>query len=524
MKTPSPPPSEVDTDSITSLPQGLPVADVGCTSDIALRSANAGSENPLSTPCSAGIDTSRTKWENPVSHRDSSLLVEREFEDPPSRQDIGSPSSGLNPKRNSETESCEDLADSAISVPRFDSESGVGSANPKKAPFSLWNAVVRGPMRRLQERLLGSRWGSAGAEITKSSIWLLGVCYALGEDVDVTSTEAYTDFLDDFSSRIWLTYRKGFEGLGPAKMTSDVNWGCMLRSGQMLLAQALVCHHLGRRWRRKSLESNTKEYLKILQCFGDSPSQECLFSIHKILEVGAPYGLVAGSWLGPYALCRSFEALAHIVRESGDDKFQCKLPMEVYVVSGDADGERGGAPCICMDEVESLCSKRDMWTPVLLLVPLVLGLDKVNSRYLPSLWATFTFPQSLGILGGKPGASTYLVGVQGDQTFYLDPHEVQQVQIMSPENEQADASSYHCSIVKKMPLNAIDPSLALGFYCIDQGEFEDLCKRATELEKDSNGAPMFTVVKKHSKKDSISRGEFDGPYSSDEPEEDWQIL
>jgi cysteine protease ATG4 len=48
-------------------------------------------------------------------------------------------------------------------------------------------------------------------------------------------------------------------------------------------------------------------------------------------------------------------------------------------------------------------------------------------RYIPSLQATFTFPQSLGILGGKPGASTYIVGVQDENAFYLDPHEVQPV-------------------------------------------------------------------------------------------------
>lgn len=48
-------------------------------------------------------------------------------------------------------------------------------------------------------------------------------------------------------------------------------------------------------------------------------------------------------------------------------------------------------------------------------------------RYIPLLVATFTFPQSLGILGGKPGVSTYIVAVQDDNAFYLDPHEVKQV-------------------------------------------------------------------------------------------------
>jgi cysteine protease ATG4 len=51
----------------------------------------------------------------------------------------------------------------------------------------------------------------------------------------------------------------------------------------------------------------------------------------------------------------------------------------------------------------------------------------ILSRYIPSLQATFMFPQSLGILGGKPGVSTYVVGVQDEKALFLDPHDVQLV-------------------------------------------------------------------------------------------------
>lgn len=74
-------------------------------------------------------------------------------------------------------------------------------------------------------------------------------------------------FLDDFESRIWMTYRTGFEpiqksheskatsamsfrvriqNLAQSGFTSDTGFGCMIRSGQCILANALVCLRLGR--------------------------------------------------------------------------------------------------------------------------------------------------------------------------------------------------------------------------------------------------------------------------------------
>jgi len=77
-------------------------------------------------------------------------------------------------------------------------------------------------------------------------------------------------FLDDFESRIWMTYRTGFEviprsadpkassalsftmrlktsfGDQSVGFSSDTGWGCMIRSGQSLLANALLINRLGR--------------------------------------------------------------------------------------------------------------------------------------------------------------------------------------------------------------------------------------------------------------------------------------
>lgn len=76
-------------------------------------------------------------------------------------------------------------------------------------------------------------------------------------------------FLDDFESRIWMTYRSAFEPISRSSdpkataalsftmrlksladqqsgFSSDTGWGCMIRSGQSLLANTLSICDLGR--------------------------------------------------------------------------------------------------------------------------------------------------------------------------------------------------------------------------------------------------------------------------------------
>ncbi|OAY71055.1 Cysteine protease ATG4B [Ananas comosus] len=387
----------------------------------------------------------------------------------------------------------------------FESHSDSSSSCQKKATKCRsygWTTIVKnfvggGSMRRLHDRLLGS--GRADALSLTSEIWLLGRCYRVSEESPdgTDSGTGFSAFLEDFSSRIWITYRKGFSAIGDSKYTSDVNWGCMIRSSQMIVAQALLFHYLGRSWRKPLQKPYNPEYIEIVHLFGDS--EDCAFSIHNLIQAGKSYGLAAGSWLGPYAMCRTWETLVRANRErTGCDQEKESMPMAIYVVSGDEDGERGGAPVVCVDVASRLCSDfskgKSDWTPILLLVPLVLGLEKVNSRYIPLLRETFTFPQSLGILGGKPGASTYIVGIQDDRALYLDPHEVQLAVSVERDTLEADTSSYHCSTVRHLPLDQIDSSLAIGFYCRDKDDFDDFCSHASELGEKANGAPLFTVA------------------------------
>ncbi len=76
--------------------------------------------------------------------------------------------------------------------------------------FGVKRVVQCGPMRRLQERFLGQKWYTTAASASGSAIWVLGVCYNISStDESVSSPVVFQEFLNDFSSRLWFTYRRG---------------------------------------------------------------------------------------------------------------------------------------------------------------------------------------------------------------------------------------------------------------------------------------------------------------------------
>lgn len=125
-----------------------------------------------------------------------------------------------------------------------------------------------------------------------------------------------------------------------------------------------------------------QSYIKILHLFGDAKDLPC--SIHNLLQAEKAYGLAPGSWVGPYAICRIWENLVRNKWKKTDNKILSSM-MTLYVVSGDEHGERGGAPVLCIEDISrhfsELSGGQVDWAPTILMVPLVLGLEKVNPRY-----------------------------------------------------------------------------------------------------------------------------------------------
>ena len=215
-------------------------------------------------------------------------------------------------------------------------------------------------------------------------------------------------------------------------------------------------------------------YARILSYFQDDPSPLAPFSVHRMALIGKALGKEVGEWFGPSTAQGALKTLANafppcgLTVVGGIDGMVYR--SEVIEASNADDGD--WAAYNAVKDPESLgngsskhkqekkgrlsklytdtCGDEGKWgkKAVLVLVGLRLGLDGVNPIYhdsikvrpLPSSlmpvhdllhvnkrsfadWQTlFTFPQSVGIAGGRPSSSYYFVASQANSLFYLDPH------------------------------------------------------------------------------------------------------
>ena len=209
-------------------------------------------------------------------------------------------------------------------------------------------------------------------------------------------------FLDDFESRIWMTYRSGFtaiqksqdpkatatmsfrvrmQNLASPGFTSDTGFGCMIRSGQCILANALQILRLGRDWRWQD-HTTDATHCEILSLFADDARAP--FSIHRFVEHGAAVcGKYPGEWFGPSAAARCIQDLANKHNEAG---------LKVYVSGDGADVYEDKLKQIAVDDDGN-------WQPTLILVGTRLGIDKITPVYWEALKAALQMKQSIGIAG-----------------------------------------------------------------------------------------------------------------------------
>ncbi|XTI91201.1 autophagy-related protein-like protein 4 [Cenococcum geophilum] len=295
-------------------------------------------------------------------------------------------------------------------------------------------------------------------------------------------------FLDDFESRIWMTYRKDFppmpksqdpkaasamsfrvrlQTLNQTGFTSDTGFGCMIRSGQCILANALASLKLGRAWRRGNRSTEIEER-RILSLFADDPKAP--FSIHKFVQYGASAcGKYPGEWFGPSATARCIEELVNGYELAG---------LRVYITGDGSD--------VYEDSFFKTAKAADgNFGPTLILVGTRLGIDKITPVYWDSLKASLQMPQSVGIAGGRPSASHYFVGTQGNYFFYLDPHETRPFLPLHSDPvsyTQDEVDSCHTRRLRRIDVKEMDPSMLIAFLIRDQTDWEEWRKEVSSVQ------------------------------------------
>uniref|UniRef100_F7HQL7 Cysteine protease n=1 Tax=Callithrix jacchus TaxID=9483 RepID=F7HQL7_CALJA len=313
---------------------------------------------------------------------------------------------------------------------------------------------------------------------TDELVWILGKQHLL-------KTEK-SKLLSDISARLWFTYRRKFSPIGGTGPSSDAGWGCMLRCGQMMLAQALICRHLGRDWSWEKQKEQPKEYQRILQCFLDR--KDCCYSIHQMGKV------INQSFKGSFYSC-SFSSLALYVAPLmviEDIKKMCR----VLPLSADTPGDRPPDSLTASNQSKGTSAYCPAWKPLLLIVPLRLGINQINPVYVDAFKECFKMPQSLGALGGKPNNAYYFIGFLGDELIFLDPHTTQTF-VDAEENGTVNDQTFHClQSPQRMNILNLDPSVALGFFCKEEKDFDNWCS-LVQKEILKENLRMFELVQKH---------------------------
>ncbi|KRY84867.1 Cysteine protease ATG4C, partial [Trichinella pseudospiralis] len=387
-----------------------------------------------------------------------------------------------------------------------------------------------------------------------SPIWLLGKQYAKNEPRpnlrrgfdENSAVGKLSDFLEDFKTRIWFTYRHGFACIPGTNFDNDCGWGCTIRSGQMLLAETMLRHYLGRDWLLGQNGLSDDEALmhrKVIGLFCDNLTSP--FSLHNLVHVGQQlFGKQAGSWYGPVSVLQILqvamnnaierdlvEGLAvHVVGDGEliiDDveRLGCGLTLASVPRRGAENDSADRQPrsssyldlrrltsvnngdLLPSHDAESIGSTefvdetRSWSRGVLVLLPLRLGVDKFNQLYSDHLKRVLSTKFCVGVIGGRHHKCYYFCGWHTDYLIRLDPHYSQPA--VDATQPGVSLQSFHCKYPKKTLIADIDPWCSIGFYIRNRLELQSFLADISEAAAygcSSPKHPLFTILSSRNEK------------------------
>ncbi|ORC87482.1 AUT2/APG4/ATG4 cysteine peptidase [Trypanosoma theileri] len=264
---------------------------------------------------------------------------------------------------------------------------------------------------------------------------------------------------------LYYSYRDHFEPLENGA-TMDTSWGCMIRSGQMMIACAFMRFFNG--GKAHIDDEHTQELREKVQfLFSDVPSAP--FGIHAISSEGVKHGVPCGKWFGPTPLSNTLSSLS--------SRYLSTV---------------GEGPVILTVSDRMIISKQVMnllqdSKHVVLLIPLMVGVGFISEKYAKVVLQILEMESSIGIIGGRRSSALFLYGHQGNKVFYLDPHYTQRA-FTSPESTGTLTSAR-----RMISITSCDTSMAFGFYIASIEDFELFRKEMAKANSQLT-FPLISVV------------------------------
>lgn len=303
---------------------------------------------------------------------------------------------------------------------------------------------------------------------------LLGVSY------DTAHPDQREAFLQDFNSRILLTYRSGLDP--PLKLAdgreicADSGWGCMLRVTQMMLAQSFSSIKLGRSWRFDPASDllQGSMYGQILACFFDVP--EAPLSLYRLVDIGQRMmGKAPSEWFGPTSAAKAVGALLKRACPAQVGDIAPGLPLALQRIG-----------CIVFEDgavvkstvLESFLRGAEA---VILLVCNRFGQEElVTALFQEGLERCFHLKEFQGMASGNSSSAHFFVGTNGPGLLFLDPHQTRPALRTEDDVRQAPRSHLFPDRPYQLQWSRLIPSACLAFVVSSADGFLQLCREFQE--------------------------------------------
>mmetsp|Transcript_34448 Transcript_34448/g.60427 ORF Transcript_34448/g.60427 Transcript_34448/m.60427 type:complete len:399 (+) Transcript_34448:1124-2320(+) len=348
-------------------------------------------------------------------------------------------------------------------------------------------------LTNIRYQLHGVTYPQATSTKSSTPIVMLGKTYIKGKHFGSKKTrDPHTHkFMTDFKQIAWVTYRDNFRPLFCNKkqeaILTDQGWGCTIRVCQMMLLTTLrrVSNSV---WPDYQLLQSIQEYRLSAE-----------YSLHRFVAEGLSMNKHAGQWYSPGDVCYALEKMVNscntrditvkvftdgviykdqlleacqleqsiVTSDLLQENLQSCITDSSFVVFGESRfSSRQSSYESAVFEDERPLEESEVeptWDrPVLILLPLMLGMRKIERDYYPVVKEALLMPESVGIIGGRPRSALYFVGYQDDNLLMLDPHKVQDA-CTNEDDLKRKIGTYINDSARMISLEEVESSMALGF-------------------------------------------------------------